>query len=475
QIEGSSKDGGKGTSVWDKFQYHRGKVSDHSNMTTTIDSYKRYKEDVKVLKGLGVDVYRFSIPWTRILPQGTLSGGVNKEGIDHYNSLIDELVKEDITPFVTLLHFDLPQTLQDKYGGFLDRKIVDDFKDYCELCFKTFGDRVKHWITINEPLVIAKFGHDLGFGPPGRCSNRTICPAGNSSTEPYIVTHNLLLAHGAVARLYKKKFQAQQGGEIGISLVGQYHVAYNPTSWKDKTASSRVMDFELGMQTKLRNFDLLDVNLVLIRYMEPLVYGSYPFTMRKLVKDRLPKFTEEEKKMVQGSADFIGINYYTTRYVKNIPIDLHASPVGFSQDEFAKVLAFKDGVPIGPPADGSMFIYIYPQGLEDLLIFMKNKYRSPKIYISENGVTEQRNDKIAINQAVKDQHRIDYVRKHLCRIHKAIARGVNVKGYFYWSLFDDFEWVEGYHVRFGLYYIDYKSNLTRIPKESAKWYHAFIR
>ncbi|GAV75223.1 Glyco_hydro_1 domain-containing protein, partial [Cephalotus follicularis] len=414
-------------------------------------------EDVKFLKDLGVDVYRFSIPWTRILPQGTLSGGVNNEGIDHYNSLIDELLKNGITPFVTLLHFDWPQTLQAKYGGFLDRRIVDDFKDYCELCFKTYGDRVKNWITINEPLVIAKFGHDVGFAPPGRCSNRTNCPAGNSSIEPYIVTHNLLLAHGAVATLYKEKFQAHQGGEIGISLVGQHYVPYNATSIEDKRAANRLMDFELGW------------------YMEPLVYGSYPISMRRLVNDRLPMFTEEDKKTVQGSADFIGINYYTTRYVKNIHLNLNASPVSFSQDARGEVLVFKDGVPIGPKAGGSMFVYIYPQGLEELMLFMKYKYQNPKIYITENGVTEQRNDSIAIVQAVKDQHRIDFVVEHLTRIRNAIARGVNIKGYFYWSLFDDFEWVEGYLVRFGLYYVDYNNNLTRIPKESAKWYHDFMK
>ncbi|GAV87288.1 Glyco_hydro_1 domain-containing protein [Cephalotus follicularis] len=457
QIEGSSKGGGKGISVWDEFQEIPGKIFDHSNMKTSIDSYNRYMEDVTLLKDLGVDAYRFSIPWTRILPQGTLGGGVNKEGIDHYNSLIDQLLKNGIRPFVTLLHNDWPQTLQDNYGGFLDRRIVADFKDYCELCFKTYGDRVKNWITINEPLMIAKFGHDMGFAPPGRCSIRRNCPAGNSSIEPYIVTHNLLLAHGAVARLYKEKFQAQQGGEIGIVLAGQHYVPYNPISLEDKRATYRLMDFELGW------------------YMEPLVYGRYPISMRTLVKDRLPTFTEEEKKMVQGSADFIGINYYTTRYVKSIPINLNASPVGFAEDEFGEVLVFKDGAPIGPNAGGSMFVYIYPQGLEQLMLFMKYKYQNPKIYISENGVTEQRNDTIAIVQAVKDHHRIDFVAEHLTRIRNAIAQGVNIKGYFYWCLFDDFEWVEGYLVRFGLYYVDYKNNLTRIPKESAKWYHDFIK
>ncbi|XVF54652.1 hypothetical protein PTKIN_Ptkin05aG0198500 [Pterospermum kingtungense] len=246
QIEGSTKSGGRGSSIWDQYvRKFPERIVDKSYQSIAIDSYKRYKEDALVLRDLGVDAYRFSIPWTRILPNGTLSGGINQEGIDHYNSLIDVLVKHGIKPYVTLLHFDSPEALENKYGGFLNRSIVRDFKNYAEICFRSFGDRVKHWVTINEPMIMAKFGYDMGIAPPGRCSNRIMCPAGNSATEPYIAGHNLLLAHAVVARLYKNKYQAAQGGQIGISHVGQYYEPYT-NSLFDRIASKRAMDFELG-------------------------------------------------------------------------------------------------------------------------------------------------------------------------------------------------------------------------------------
>ncbi|KAG8638711.1 beta-glucosidase 24 isoform X3 [Manihot esculenta] len=457
QIEGSTKSEGRARSIWDTYlENHRDKVIDGSNMDTAIDSYKRYKEDMEHLKNLGVDAYRFSISWTRILPDGTLSGGVNQEAIDHYNKMIDMLIEYGIKPFATLFHFDSPQALDEKYGGFLSSSIVGDFQDYSEVCFRTFGDRVKNWITINEPLMIAQLGYDLGIAPPGRCSGRANCEAGNSSTEPYIVSHNLLLAHAAAARLYKNKYQAKQGGEIGISLVGQYYEPYSE-SLDDKAAQERALDFQLGW------------------YMEPLVYGDYPNIMRELVKDRLPIFTEHEKKLVKDSFDFIGINYYTSIYAKAIPIDPNATHTSYTDDQFIYATAeSKDGELIGPKFEG-MNIYVYPEGLQKVLELIKEKYQSPKIYITENGITEARNDNRGLVEALDDLHRIEYIQRHLYRVHKAIKNGVNVRGYFYWSLFDSFEWLGGYTIRFGLYYIDYKDNLKRIPKVSSMWYHHFLQ
>ncbi|KAK6261908.1 hypothetical protein QUC31_007724 [Theobroma cacao] len=458
QIEGSTTFGGRGPSVWDEFvRKFPDRIIDKSNLEVAIDSYKRYKEDALALKDLGVDAYRFSIPWTRILPDGSLSGGINQEGINHYNSLINELVKHGIKPFVTLFHFDSPEALEEKYGGFLNRTIVKDFKDYAEICFKTFGDRVKNWITINEPLVIAKFGYGLGMAPPGRCSDRKACPAGNAATEPYIAVHNLLLAHATVARLYKEKYQAAQGGQIGLSLVGQYYEPYSNTLF-DRVAAKRAMDFELGW------------------FMEPLVRGEYPLSMRRLVKDRLPVFSAKEKELVKGSFDFIGINYYTARYAKNIQINPQAAPISYSADQHVNATVDKDGVLIGPSAGGSMFIYVYPKGLYKILKFMTKHYnKNLTIYITENGFTEKNDDSIPIHQAINDQPRIEFVQKHLQQLRRAINIDVNVKGYFYWSLFDDFEWTEGFSVRYGLYYVDYKNNLKRIPKKSATWYHDFVK
>ncbi|KAM2438153.1 hypothetical protein ACFX1W_015177 [Malus domestica] len=460
QMEGSAKEAGRGPSVWDYYvEKFPERIADHTNMFTAIDSYKRYKEEVKGLKDLGVDSHRFSISWTRILPRGTLSGGVNQEGIDHYNNFIDELIKNDITPFVTILHFDPPQALTDKYGGILNPSFVKDFKDYSKLCFKLYGDRVKNWITINEPWIMAKMGYDKGVGPPGRCSVQTVFPCtngGNSATEPYIASHHLLLAHASAVKLYRKKFQEKQGGQIGICLVGQFVKPYS-SSAEDKAAARRIIDFELGW------------------FMEPLVYGSYPKSMRRLVKDRLPNFTEKEKKMIMGSLDFVGINYYTTRYGRNNPADPQ-TPISYSNDPLALVsITNANGTQIGPQAGGSRFVYSYPQGLQQLLKFMMKKYRHPKIYIAEHGITEAMDDKLRLSDALKDPHRIQSILRHLYWIKKAIKSGVNVKGYFHYTLSDNFEWGEGYIPRFGLYYVDYKDNLKRIPKESAKWLPKFLK
>ncbi|KAJ8747960.1 hypothetical protein K2173_007847 [Erythroxylum novogranatense] len=454
QTEGSTKTGKRSPSVWEHFiKKYPDRVVDRSDFQTGIDSYRRYKEDIEALKDIGADAYRFSISWTRIFPNGSFSGGINLEGIDHYNRIIDMLVEYGIKPFVTLLHFDLPQSLEEKYGGFLSNTIVNDFRDYCELCFRTFGDRVKNWITINEPLTIVEPGYDLGLTAPGRCSK---CSAGNSSTEPYIVNHNILLSHAAVAKLYKEKYQADQGGEIGLTVVGEYYEPYSEAP-EDKAAQQRILDFKLGW------------------YMEPLVYGDYPRIMRKLVKQRLPTFSWKEKKLVKGSFDFIGINYYTSSYAKSIPMDPKAPPMSFTCDMYVNSTETRNGNFIGPKAEGSSNIYVYPQGLQKVLEYVKQRYQNPKIYVTENGVTENRNDSRGLVEALDDQHRINYIRQHLYRIQQAIKNGVNVQGYFYWSLFDSFEWLGGYTVRFGLYYIDYMDNLKRIPKLSALWLHDFMR
>ncbi|XP_048330155.2 beta-glucosidase 24 [Ziziphus jujuba] len=458
QIEGSTNKGGRGPSIWDEFiKKFPEKVKDKSNFSTALDSYNRYKEDVLILEKLGVKYYRFSISWTRILPQGSVSGGVNQEGIDHYNNLIDELIKHGITPFVTLFHFDFPQALQDKYGGFLSSRVVNDFKDYCEICFKAFGDRVKNWITVNEAYIIAFTGYDLGTSAPGRCSPPAgpagPCVAGNSSTEPYIVSHNILLAHAEAVQIYREKFQKQQGGQIGITNVGQFVEPYSDSP-DDIAAAERVLDFTLGW------------------YVEPLVYGDYPKSMRDLVKERLPTFTEEQKNLVKGSFDFLGINYYTARYAKNIKKS-EGLP-RYSTDYLADVTAERDGVLIGPKPEGSDFIYYYPQGLQKLLEFMQQKYQHPTIYITENGITEANVENRTLKEALKDEHRISSIKSHLYYLLQAMENGVNVKGYFYWALFDDFEWGEGYVPRFGLYYIDYKKNLDRVPKNSAKWLESFL-
>ncbi|KAK8562895.1 hypothetical protein V6N12_010959 [Hibiscus sabdariffa] len=247
--------------------------------------------------------------------------------------------------------------------------------------------------------------------------------------------------------------QATQGGQIGMSLVAQYYEPYSNTSL-DKKAARRGMDFEFGW------------------FVDPLVRGKYPKTMRKLVKERLPVFSAKEKELVKGSFDFIGINYYSSRYAKNIPSSPNAMPV---VDSRVNITVNKDGVPIGPNAGGSKFIYIYPKGLYKVLKYIKKHYgENLKFYITENGYTEKSDNYIPMSKTLKDESRIKFVQKHLHQLRKAIKKGVDVKGYFYYSLIDSFEWGEGYTVRYGLYYVDFKT-LTRSPKKSAKWYHGFIK
>uniref|UniRef100_A0A803P8B4 Uncharacterized protein n=1 Tax=Cannabis sativa TaxID=3483 RepID=A0A803P8B4_CANSA len=378
----------------------QGNIKDGNNSLIATDSYRRYKEDIKLLKDLGVDSYRFSISWSRILPKGSLCGGINQEGIDFYNNLINEVIANGMKPFVTILHFDTPQALEDKYGGFLGRPIVDDFKDYSELLFKTYGDRVKHWITINEPFVVA-LGYDLGKGAPGRCSLPPPvgpCPAvGNSSTEPYIVSHNFILAHAAAAKLYKAKYQKIQGGEIGIVVVGEFMEPLTDTE-DDKEAAIRYMDFLFGW------------------YLEPLIFGDYPQIMRDYVQERLPIFTIEEKRLIRGSLDFIGVNYYTSRYAyKSQPVE----PKHYIGDSLATITTLKDGVLIGPKAR-NRYVYSYPIGLQKLLEYMNIKYRNPVIYITENGYPDANVPDRPLQDSLSDQVRIDYITQHLYYTKEAI-------------------------------------------------------
>ncbi|XP_065048870.1 beta-glucosidase 24-like isoform X2 [Musa acuminata AAA Group] len=453
QYEGASREGDKGPSIWDNFTHmHPEKIADRSNGDVAVDSYHRYKEDVAIMKDMGLDAYRFSISWPRILPNGRLSGGVNREGIKYYNSLIDELIAKGLQPFVTLFHWDSPQALEDRYGGFLSYHVVGDFRDYAEICFREFGDRVKHWITFNEPWSYSAGGYAMGILAPGRCSlwEEPGCGAGNSGREPYVVAHHQLLAHAAAVAVYRRKYQSFQKGKIGITLVSNWMVPYS-NSKANTDAVERALDF---------------------MFMDALTKGDYPFNMRALVKDRLPKFTRKQSRLVKGSFDFIGLNYYTARYVHDLPRSnrVHKS---YSTDSCTNATVTRNGIPIGPRA-ASSWLYIYPRGIRDLLLYTKTKYDNPVIFITENGVSELDKTTSSLEEALEDKMRIDYHRKHLSFVQEAIREGVDVRGYFAWSLLDNFEWFAGYTVRFGINYVDYKDDLKRYPKSSSLWFRKFL-
>ncbi|KMT14420.1 hypothetical protein BVRB_4g071990 [Beta vulgaris subsp. vulgaris] len=457
QYEGAAHDDGRGPSIWDTFtRKYPDKIKDRSSGDVAIDSYHHYKEDVKIMKQMGLDAYRFSISWSRILPYGRVRKGVNSKGLAYYHNLIDELVANGIRPFVTLFHWDLPQALEEEYGGFLSPCVVDDFWDYVNICFREFGNKVKHWITLNEPWSYSFGGYGNGILAPGRCSKwqQLNCTGGDSATEPYLVAHHQLLAHAAAVDLYRRKYQASQKGVIGITLVSHWFVPLSEVP-RHQFAARRALDFMFGW------------------FMDPITKGEYPRTMRSLVRGRLPKFTAEQLRLVNGSFDFLGLNYYTAYYAAYSPGMKQAKP-SYLTDSIVKQTVERNGIPIGPKA-GSDWLHVYPRGIRDLLLYLKKTYDNPLIYITENGVSEINNDKVSLHEALSDKMRVQYHHDHLAFLHLAINEGVNVKGYFAWSLLDNFEWSSGYTVRFGINYVDYKDGLKRYPKLSAFWFKKFLQ
>ncbi|KAI5345926.1 hypothetical protein L3X38_013803 [Prunus dulcis] len=457
QYEGAAKEGGRGPSIWDTFTHkYPEKISDRSNGDITVDQYHRYKEDVEIMKNIGWDAYRFSISWSRLLPNGKLSGGVNKEGIKYYNNLINELLRNGLTPFVTLFHWDLPQILEDEYGGFLSPHIVNHFQDYAELCYKEFGDRVKHWSTLNEPYTFTYYGYATGSLAPGRCSiwQQLNCTGGDSSTEPYLVAHHLLLAHAAAVKLYKDRYQVSQNGVIGIELNSDWFEPLSEVK-ENKKAALRALDFMFGW------------------FAEPLTNGDYPQSMRSRVGSRLPKFTKEQSKLLIGSFDFLGLNYYTGYYASDAPQNNSVFP-SCTTDAGVNVSSERNGVLIGPKA-ASAWLNVYPRGIRHLLLYIKKKYHNPIIYITENGVDEFNDPKLSLAEALNDTNRIDYYNRHLYYVQSSIENGVKVKGFFPWTLLDDFEWSSGFTIRFGITYIDYNDMLKRYPKLSAHWFKSFLK
>ncbi|ESR52296.1 hypothetical protein CICLE_v10031179mg [Citrus x clementina] len=457
QYEGAAHVGGRKPSVWDTFAMDQPeKILDHSNGDVADNFYFRYKEDIALVKQVGFDSLRFSISWSRILPHGNISGGVNQQGVDFYNNLINELISNGLKPFVTLFHWDTPQALEDEYGGFLSPKIVKDFGDYADLCFKEFGDRVKHWITLNEPETVGENGYAKGTHAPGRCSNYIgNCPAGNSATEPYVAAHHLILSHATAVKLYRQNYQPSQNGLIGITISSIWAVPKFPTV-ASKKAASRAIDFKFGW------------------FFNPITYGSYPRSMQHLVGNRLPKFTKSQAEMVKGSVDFLGLNYYTADYAEEVT-SFSNTNLSYTTDSRVNRTKEKNGFPLGQPT-GSDWLSIYPKGIRELLLYLKKKYNPPPIYITENGVGDVNSSSWSIGYALNDTVRVNYYNDHLSYILEAInSGGVDVRGYFAWSFLDNYEWEYGYTTRFGITYVDYKDGLRRSLKNSALWFKKFLR
>ncbi|KAM0852523.1 hypothetical protein ACQ4PT_051697 [Festuca glaucescens] len=448
QYEGAVAEDGRSPSSWDNFT-HAGKMEDKSTGDVAADGYHKYMEDVKIMSETGLEAYRFSISWSRLIPNG--SGAVNLKGLEYYNNLIDELVNHGIQVHITLHHLDLPQILEDKYGGWLSPRIVEDFTAYADICFREFGDRVTSWTTVNEPNIGLMAAYDVATFPPARCSDpfgATKCTLGDSSTEPYVAAHNTLLAHASVFSLYKEKYQPMQKGVVGINVYSYWSYPLT-NSTADLEAAQRCKDFLFGW------------------ILEPLVFGDYPEVMKKNVGSRLPPFTKNQSELIKGSLDFIGINHYYSLYVNDRPLETGVRDYNMDMSIYVRGSRTDppppagQGAPTNVPSD--------PKGLQLVLEYLKGTYGNLPIYIQENGMG-------SADGSLDDTDRIAYLSSYMESTLHALRNGVNVRGYFAWAFMDLFELLSGYQSRYGLYSVDFADERRpRRARLSARWYSAFLK
>lgn len=399
QIEGSVNVDGRSASIWDTFSQIPGKIFNNDTGAVADDSYVQFRKDIQLMKSMGVNSHRFSFSWSRILPDE--SGKINQKAIRHYNEFINELLRNDIQPMVTLYHWDLPDYLEKKYNGWLSHDIVKDFAYYSEVCFNAFGDRVKMWITINEPWTFCYLGYVAGAFAPGRCSDRSKCDAGDSATEGYIAAHNVLNAHAASVNVYRTKFQPHQHGEIGITLNHDWNEPQT-SSPINIAAAERKNLFSMGW------------------FGDPIVFGKYPKVMRDIVGTRLPEFTTEESDLLKGSFDFWALNHYSTKYVSQGGNIIHplwdrgwSVDINFTESRYSVTHAL-----IGPQAD-SPWLNMVPWGFYRTLRWSHDRYayaggrnartgepiKPFKIYVTENGCDVPGESELPRKEALEDTFR----------------------------------------------------------------------
>lgn len=422
QIEGAWEADNKSMSIWDDFCRKPGAIYNGDRGDIACDHYYRYEEDIEIMKKIGIKAYRFSVSWPRIMPKGY--GEPNKKGVEFYKNLITLLNKNNIKPFLTIYHWDLPLELQ-KEGGWANRKTAEYFVQYSKYLFKEFGDSVSYWATINEPFIVSMVGNYWGIHAPGIQDPKTA----------FQVSHNLLLAHGYTVNAFK---EMKMKSKIGIVLnMPDIHSASN--NMEDKMAA-RIKE-----------------GLINRWYTEPVFKGTYPNFICEFLKKKgiFPEIQADDLKYIHTPVDFLGLNYYSRSVIK---YSINDSVLEF---DWAEVMSEKT----------DMGWEIYPEGLFNILKWLQNEYNNIPIYITENGAAF--NDHL-VNNKVNDIKRINFFQRHFIQANKAIQSGVNLKGFFVWSLLDNFEWNWGYSKRFGITYIDYKTQ-KRIIKESALWLKEIIR
>lgn len=467
QIEGAA-DEDREPSIWDRFCAINGNVTNGDTGAVACDHYHRFRSDVtNLIKPLNTKYYRFSIAWPRIqrFDSATGEAKANEAGIAFYNALIDVLLELDVTPVVTLYHWDLPTAVDDRYGGWMgDKEIAVAFACYAETCFRSFGDRVRWWLTLNEPLCSALLGYETGEHAPGYTKEPGVAA--------YLAGHNLLLAHGHAVRVYREQFQSSQRGSIGITLNAMWFEPRNAGDERCIAAAQRAVEFELGW------------------FANPIYCnGDYPKAMRDTVGDRLPTFTKEERQLLQGSSDFFGLNHYSALYATGFESDEEvengsggtstpAAGTAMERRERGATSYFADrGVRLCADDDWKqtdMGWHIVPWGLQRLLEHIHTRYSPPGgITVMENGLAVA---EPSLSQALRSDKRVDFYSNYLAAVHAAIHGEVkaDVRGYFLWSLMDNFEWSFGYGKRFGIYYVDFNTQ-ERMPKPAVQWYANVVK
>ena len=433
QIEGAWNVDRKGESIWDRFSHTPGKVLNHDSGDVATDHYHLYRQDVALMQRMGLQAYRFSISWPRILPAGR--GQINQAGIDFYSRLVDRLLEANITPFATLYHWDLPQLLYEA-GGWPSRSTAEAFVEYADVITRVLGDRVKNWMTHNEPAVVANLGYLTGEHAPGIKGDHLAAVK---------TAHNLLLSHGWSVPVIR---QNSPGCEVGIVLNMSFNSPASPS---------------LADRKKANENDDLWFRL----YMEALSGRQYPADLISALKDREPQFSQDDyiqpgdMDIIATPIDFIGINYYTRNIVRNtdvpeaqnLPQTLFSAP---KNDENYTEMGWE----------------VFPNGLLEVLGRMHFEYQVPKIYVTENGCSYS--DAPGTDGCIRDERRTHYLREHFRIAHKAIQAGIPLAGYFVWSLFDNFEWAFGYAQRFGIVWVDFNTQ-QRIIKDSGHWFTEVIK
>jgi beta-glucosidase len=417
QIEGAWREDGKGESIWDRFSHTPGKIEHGHTGDVAADHYHRWQSDIQLMAELGLKAYRFSIAWPRILPQG--HGKVEPRGLDFYNRLVDGLLAAGIQPWATLYHWDLPQALQDR-GGWPARDTAEAFAEYAEVVSRSLGDRVKHWMTLNEPFVAAVLGYHAGVHAPGHAD----------VAETAAATHHLLLGHGLAVPVIRRD---SPGSQVGIVL--NYSPMHPASDREEDVLAARMNDA-----------------LVQRMYLDPLAGRPYPQEVLDAQQVSMDRMQPGDQDVIATPIDFLGLSNYTRDVVcagqKNQP------PVPAPSMEVTE-----------------MGWEVYPEGIYEMLMRLTREYPFKKLYITENGAAFD--DQVGPNGQVDDPRRVSYLKRYLTQAARAISDGAPLAGYFVWSLMDNFEWAYGFGKRFGVVYVDYETQ-ARIPKASACWYSRVI-